>query len=212
MSGPEANLPAPARFDQSRRDLLNQLAWLGIDDGLERGAGLSELRAVRALRLDLEQLATWLREPAATFVTLHKNHELRGCIGTLQAHQPLAQDVVDHAFAAAFQDPRFSPLQAQERAQLSLHISVLGPSVTIDAHSEQRVLEQLRPGVHGLILSCGHRRATFLPSVWESTPTATDFLRALKHKAGLPLDGWPPGMRAAVYEVEQWSAAPTIAA
>lgn len=195
-----------ARFDDSQRALLDHLAWLSIDDGLSRGAGLAELRAQRALSLDLEQLEPWLLEPAATFVTLHKSAELRGCIGALQAHRPLAQDVVEHAFAAAFCDPRFGPLQRSERGLISLHISVLGQSREIDAADEQRVLNRLRPGVDGLILSSGPRRATFLPSVWEHTPDARTFVRALKRKAGLPADGWPADMKAAIYQVEEWTA------
>ncbi len=200
------------RFDDDQRALLDHLAWLSIDDGLGRGAGLAELRAHRALQLDRGQLEPWLLAHAATFVTLHKSGALRGCIGALQAHQSIAQDVVDHAFAAAFRDPRFDPLRADERSQLSLHISVLGEPADIDASSEDAVLNNLRPGIDGLILRCEHHRATFLPSVWEHTPDAHIFLRALKRKAGLPVDGWREDMRAAVYQVEEWTASEAVRA
>jgi AmmeMemoRadiSam system protein A len=193
-------------FSSDERALLDHLAWLAIDDGLSRGAGLAELRAHRAMRLDAERLEPWLLAHAATFVTLHKQSELRGCIGALQAHQSIAQDVVDHAFAAAFRDPRFPPLRADERPLLTMHISVLGEAGGIDAGSERAVLDALRPHVDGLILTCGHHRATFLPSVWEHTPDARIFLRALKRKAGLPVDGWPEGMAASTYQVQEWTA------
>ncbi len=209
MSVNDATSTQGKRFSSDERALLDHLAWLAIDDGLSRGAGLGELRAHQAMRLELQGLEPWLLDHAATFVTLHKNDELRGCIGTLQAHQSVAQDVVDHAFAAAFRDPRFGPLQVSERPLLTLHISVLGAASAIDASSERAVLEALRPEVDGLILRCGHHRATFLPSVWEHTPDARVFLKALKRKAGLAGDGWPEGMSAATYQVQEWTAGHT---
>lgn len=131
-----------------------------------------------------------LADERASFVTLNQSGGLRGCIGTLEAHQPLVLDVSDNAFSAAFRDPRFPRLTLAELPQLTIHISVLTPATPMTFDSEANLIEQLQPGVDGLILTRGFQRGTFLPSVWESLPDARDFLQQLKRKAGLPVDFW----------------------
>lgn len=158
---------------------------------------------------DAEQLANPIKEDGACFVTLHKAGELRGCIGSLEAQRPLYQDVAENAYAAAFRDPRFPPLREQEWSQLTLDISILLPASPIDAVDEEALLEQLRPGVDGLILQQGSRRATFLPSVWEMVPKPQEFLAHLKMKAGFSIDHWSEQMRFYRYETESFSRAVT---
>ena len=150
----------------------------------------SGLRSGRALGVDPESYSDTLRLKRATFVTLEIDARLRGCIGTLQAYQALVKDVADHAYAAAFEDPRFPPLRNDEFAMLDTHISVLSPPEPLEVVSEADLLAQLRPGVDGLILSLGDKRATFLPSVWDDLPDPRMFLGHLKRKAGFSGDFW----------------------
>jgi AmmeMemoRadiSam system protein A len=144
------------------------------------------------------------RQSAATFVTLTQKGQLRGCIGSLTAHRPLAEDVVANAHAAAFNDPRFPPLTAAELPGVRLEISLLTPAVPLPCRDEADALAQLRPHVDGLILTAGRRRATFLPQVWEQLPDPADFLAQLKRKAGLAADYWGVDVRLERYTVSHW--------
>ncbi len=184
--------------------ILSHLAWQSIADGLHRGAYLSELGTTGPMRMSGGDL--WLREDGACFVTLHRNGELRGCIGTTRAYQSLGQDVIDHAFAAAFKDPRFDPLTPQEWPGLTAEISVLGPANPVPATTREQLLGNLRPGVDGLILRDGARVATFLPSVWESLPDAELFVAALQRKAGITSGSWSAATQASTYQVQKWPA------
>ena len=121
-------------------------------------------------------------------VTLELNGTLRGCIGSLEATQPLVSDVALRAHAAAFSDPRFSPLEENELADLAVKISVLFPRMPVYFDSPGDLLRQLRPGIDGLIIARGDRSATFLPSVWRSLPDPEIFLKHLKDKASIPAD------------------------
>ncbi len=129
-----------------------------------------------------------LRQMACTFVTLHMGDALRGCIGSLRAHRPLVADVARHAYAAAFSDVRFSPLEHTELAGLHIHISVLSALERVGFHSDDSLLALLRAEVDGLLIEVGDHRATFLPTVWSSFPDGRDFLAALKKKAGMQAD------------------------
>ncbi|MCC7218754.1 MAG: AmmeMemoRadiSam system protein A [Burkholderiales bacterium] len=141
----------------------------------------------------------------ATFVTLRRDGDLRGCIGTLQAHRPLGVDVRANAEAAAFRDPRFAPLAVHEFAAIAIEVSVLGRTEPLGAMPERDALARLRPGVDGVILERGSRRATFLPQVWEQLPDPREFLAALKHKAGLPVDFWDEEVTLARYSVVKYA-------
>lgn len=152
--------------------------------------------------VDLSDLPTALQELGATFVTLQIDDTLRGCIGTLEAYRPLAQDVSGNAFAAAFRDSRFTPLRANEECDLRIHISLLHPPTLLRCENEASLLQALRPGVDGLILRDGHHLATFLPSVWTQLPQPVDFLHQLKVKAGLAKNYWSTTLRFERYEVE----------
>lgn len=145
-----------------------------------------------------------LGEPGASFVTLNQNGQLRGCIGSLEAHRPLATDVAENALAAAFRDPRFAPLGKDEFARTRVEVSLLTPPEPFPVADEADALARLRPGIDGLILSYGRRRATFLPQVWESLPEAHQFIAQLKLKAGLPADFWHQQITLARYGVRKW--------
>ncbi|QJD28982.1 AmmeMemoRadiSam system protein A [Methylococcus geothermalis] len=172
---------------------LIDLARASIRHGLETG---------RPLPIDLSGLPPPLAAQRATFVTLKKGGELRGCIGCLEAVKPLAVDVADNAFSAAFRDPRFPPVTADEIDGLDIHISLLTPPEPMSFVSEADLIAQLRPGIDGLILQEGLRRGTFLPTVWEILPTPKAFLRQLKLKSGLPEDYWSDTLRIFRYRAE----------
>lgn len=146
-----------------------------------------------------------LRRQRASFVTLHLAGSLRGCIGSLQAERTLVEDVARNAQAAAFEDPRFSPLVAEEFEHLEYHISVLSPPRPLAVASREELLEHLRPRIDGLVIEEGHRRATFLPSVWEQLPEPEQFVSHLRLKAGLSAAGWNSGTRILTYQVEEIS-------
>ena len=132
--------------------------------------------------------ATWLRQAGATFVTLTKNGELRGCIGSLEAARPIATDVAQNALGAAFRDPRFPELSAAEWPQCKVQVSLLSTPKPVRFVDEADLLAQLRPGEDGLILEVDGRRATFLPQVWESVSDKRVFLNDLLRKAGVPAE------------------------
>jgi len=185
-----------AEFSREQRDTLLAIARQSIDYGLSHG---------RPLPVDPGDYPTPLQALRATFVTLHENGQLRGCIGTLEAHRPLVEDVADNAFSAAFRDPRFAQVSAAERDLLDLDISVLSPATPMQFDSEQDLLQQLRPGIDGLVLEDGPYRGTFLPSVWEQLPDPVDFLRQMKRKAGLSADYWSPSLKVSRYVTESFS-------
>ena len=145
-----------------------------------------------------------LAAPGATFVTLMRAGELRGCIGSLEARRPLGVDVRENAIAAAFRDPRFAPLAAREFGATSIEVSLLSVAEYVEARSEEGLLALLRPGVDGLILSYGSRRATYLPQVWESFAEPRAFVSALKEKAGLRANFWSPEVNVSRYTVTKW--------
>lgn len=148
--------------------------------------------------------ASHLAQVGATFVTLRHDGELRGCIGTVTAWRPLAEDVRANALAAAFRDPRFAPLDRAELALISIEVSLLNAGEPLPALAEEVLAAALRPGIDGVVLECAGRRATFLPQVWEQLPAPHDFLRALKRKAGLAEDFWNGDVRVSRYTVDKF--------
>jgi MEMO1 family protein len=145
--------------------------------------------------------APWLRQPGATFVTLLKNGALRGCIGSLEAAKPLALDVAENAIGAAFRDPRFPALTAEEWTQCDLEVSLLSAPRPLVFTDEADLLRQISAGEDGLILEAQGRRATFLPQVWQGVPDKQAFLGELLRKAGLPKDTPLTGCKIARYRV-----------
>jgi AmmeMemoRadiSam system protein A len=146
----------------------------------------------------------WLREPGATFVTLRRLGELRGCVGSILAYRPLLEDVWRNAQASAFHDTRFPPVEPEELPGIAVEVSLLSPPEPLAAASEAEALRRLRPGVDGVIFESGEYRSTFLPQVWEQLPDPRDFLDHLKAKAGLPRGFWSPEVRLSRYTVLKW--------
>ena len=153
----------------------------------------------------------WLRITRATFVTLKKAGELRGCIGTLEAHRPLAEDVTANAVAAAFRDPRFPPLAKEEFGAIDVEVSLLSTPKRIVFADHADLIGQLRPGADGLIIAHGQgdsaRRATFLPQVWDGLPDPEQFLAQLKQKAGIAREVRTASCQVMRYAVLKWSEA-----
>lgn len=156
-----------------------------------------------AIRLAAPAGLERLQQPGACFVTLTRDGSLRGCIGSLTARRPLLQDVADHAVNAAFRDHRFSPLTLPELPDIRIGISVLTAPVPLPYDGPEELVARLRPGLHGVTVSDGDRRATFLPQVWEQLPDAVAFLSRLCRKAGMETDRWrrQPWLQVSVYEV-----------
>lgn len=145
-----------------------------------------------------------LAEPGATFVTLTQEGELRGCIGSLEAHRPLGEDVRENALGAAFRDPRFTPLSAEEFVRTRVEVSLLTAPEFLEFRDEEEALAQLRPSVDGVIFFHDWHRATFLPQVWDSLREPRTFIAQLKRKAGLPADFWHADVKLARYQVTKW--------
>ena len=182
-------------YNQQQRDQLLKLARDSISYGLKNS---------KALTIKVQNFEDELRQNRACFVTLHKNNQLRGCIGSLEAQRALVLDVCENAYSAAFRDLRFNRLQESEFDQLALSISVLTPSTEIDFDSEQDLLGKIQPGIDGLILQEGYHRGTFLPSVWEQLPDPAEFLQHLKIKAGLSANFWSDTIRVSLYQTESF--------
>ena len=186
--------PADGALDlEARRHLLG-IATRSIHHGVTHG---------KACSVDLDRLPPALLARRATFVTLESDRRLRGCIGSLQATRPLVEDVANNAHAAALDDPRFSPVKADELGGLHIKISVLSPPVPMRAESQADIATQLRPDVDGLIIQDGEKRATFLPSVWKGIPEPRRFVGELARKAGWTEGHWSGEVRAWRYTTEE---------
>ena len=146
-----------------------------------------------------------LAAKGASFVTLTKKGALRGCIGSLEARRPLYLDITENAVAAAFDDPRFAPVDSEEFDLIRIEVSLLEPPTVLPFVDEAGAMRSLVPGRDGLILSYGARRATFLPQVWEVLPDPAEFLRHLKMKAGLPADFWSGLISLSRYTVRKFA-------
>lgn len=162
------------------------------------------LRVPSASRTGVDVNMPWLSQPGATFVTLTQWGELRGCIGSLQACDPLIEDVSNNAVSAALYDPRFSPLAADELDTVSLEVSLLSELQPLGFTSEADALAQLRPDIDGIVFEYGPYRSTFLPQVWESLPQPQQFLARLKSKARLSEDFWAEDVKLSRYTVSKW--------
>ncbi|MCD4673961.1 MAG: AmmeMemoRadiSam system protein A [Anaerolineaceae bacterium] len=182
--------------DSERKQLL-ALARQSIEL-VTSGKPLPELR--------LAEYSPSLQEDGASFVTLtRKDGSLRGCIGTLSAYQPLVQDVCEHAAAAATQDYRFPKVQPGEVAGLHIEISRLTAPVPLDYDQCSDFPGLLHPGVDGIVLCDGARRATFLPQVWEKLPAPEEFLTHLCYKMGASGDLWRmKKLDVEIYHVEEF--------
>lgn len=177
-------------LNNERQQLLLKVAKDSIAYGLTQG---------KPLPVDANDYSVQLQEIRATFVTLEINKQLRGCVGMLEAVQPLVVDVANNAFLAAFRDHRFAPVSQTEHPHLEIHISILSPPETMIFESEEDLIGQLRPNIDGLIMQDGGRRGTFLPSVWQSLPEPRQFLQQLKVKTGLSQSYWSDTLQVSRY-------------
>lgn len=184
------------RLMEKHGETLLHLAAASIEFGLRQG---------QTLPVDILDYAPDLREDGASFVTLKIRGKLRGCIGTSIATHPLVRDVSDHAYAAAFQDPRFPPLTTREIPGLSLSVSVLSAPAPMTIADEQDLIAQLRPHIDGLIIRDAGRQALFLPAVWETLGEPKIFLAHLKAKSGMAVNHWSAGFRAWRFVAEEIS-------
>ena len=144
-----------------------------------------------------------LAKDGACFVTLNKQGQLRGCIGSLQARRSLVTDLLDNSVSAATRDPRFPPVTAEELTTLTIEVSILSAAQAFPYSDGEDLLRRLQPGVHGVILFKGQNRSTFLPQVWEQLPNPRDFLQHLCQKAGLNSHCWMDKPDIFVYTVEK---------
>jgi uncharacterized protein len=185
------------RLSAPLRRRLAHIAWASIRHGLAHHRSLDLTGRAFPPRLLAHQSA---------FVTLHRGDTLRGCVGSIETYRPLVEDVAANAYAAAFEDPRFEAVRADELLDLAVHIAVLSATTVIAFASEQDLCAKLRPGVDGVVIEQGERRATFLPAVWDTLPNPAAFLRELRHKAGIPpADGWRD-LRVWRYTVDSFAA------
>jgi MEMO1 family protein len=173
-------------------DLAEQVIRAGLDSRLPREADPAITPAA-------------LLEPGGVFVTLEVAGVLNGCIGTIEAVEPLALAVPRLAGAAAFSDPRLPRLAPDDWNDLRIKISLLSPLEPIGAERRDDVERRLRVGLNGLVLAAGRRQATFLPVMWRSLAEPGDFVHHLLRKAGIPTDGWPAGMEAWTYTTVELS-------
>lgn len=187
MPSPEPHPPSPDSALLARHGAaLLAIARAAVEHGIGRG----QVPAVDPGRHHAD-----LRTARATFVTLKLAGRLRGCVGSYRAQAPLVEDVAANAYAAAFEDNRFAPLGRDELGDLDISISLLSRPERIAAASEADLLSRLRPGVDGLIIGQGRRRAVFLPEVWDMLQNPREFLAHLKAKAGFDEDYWSETMR-----------------
>jgi AmmeMemoRadiSam system protein A len=155
--------------------------------------------------LDQNSLPPNLLKHGSSFVTLTIHTELRGCIGSLEAHQSLVDDVREHAIAAALQDPRFPPVQPVELENIHLEISCLTAPQPLEYSSADDLIKKLKPHVDGVILQNGRRRTTFLPQVWAKIPDPEQFLERLCQKMGMDASAWRHiPMQVFVYQAEDF--------
>jgi len=174
--------------------------------GIARAAIRQGLAGGKTPGINWERVPAALKEDGAAFVTINMNGRLRGCIGSLVAHRPLADDIAQNAWKAAFKDPRFEPLSQEELARCEIEISLLSPHTPFPIRDEADLIARLRPGRDGLTLQDGSKRALFLPSVWEGIRDPAVFVQRLKQKAGWAADYWSGNIQATRFTTEKISA------
>jgi uncharacterized protein len=186
----------PDQLSTEEKQFLLKLARKALEDAVLG-------RTLEPLEMELD--SPCLDQLGATFVTLRRKGELRGCIGALEAYQSLAEDVREHAMAAALQDYRFTPVSPEEIGDITIEISRLTPPQLLDYRDCEDLVRRLSSKNDGVVLKDSGRRATFLPQVWEKLPEPALFLNNLCLKMGLPPDNWRrKKMEVWVYQVEEF--------
>lgn len=188
-------------------EVVPAIAVIAIREALQHGNADSAAVLANALNGSNCEAPKQLHATGASFVTVKREQQLRGCIGSLAAHRPLYVDIFVNA-QKAIQDPRLSPVANQEWPQLAISVSVLSAAEVIDVHDRASLQTQLRPGIDGLTLRSNGKRATFLPTVWQSLPQPAQFVSALFRKAGWDDSSWPSDMTAERYSTQNFASAP----
>lgn len=184
------------KLNEAEQEILLKIAREALDKSV-RGEALPQI--------NLSALPTSLQMDGASFVTLTKGGQLRGCIGALEAYQPLARDVQEHAMAAALQDYRFPNVRPEELASIDVEVSILTPRSPLVYDGPEDLVAKLRPGVDGVVLQDGIRKATFLPQVWDQLPHPEQFLSQLSLKMGSPADVWrKKPLKVFTYQVQEF--------
>lgn len=183
-------------LSETERSFLLSLARKSIEN---------HVKGQRPPDLELDGLSGILKEQGAAFVTLTIQGYLRGCVGALEPYQSLAEDVREHAVAAAFEDYRFPPVQSNELEKIEIEISYLTRPLSLKYEDADDLVRKLRPDIDGVVIKDGMRRATFLPQVWEKIPNPNDFLGELCMKMGAPADLWRrKKLEVMIYQVEEF--------
>jgi len=178
---------------------------------LAREAMMHGVKREKLPPLDLSALTPHLREEGASFVTLMMHGQLRGCIGALEPYQSLAEDVREHAVAAALEDPRFPAVSERELGGIQIEVSRLTRPVPLEYTDANDLLSKLRPHVDGVIMRDAFRRATFLPQVWEKIPDPAEFLGNLCYKMGANPELWRTNhFDVLTYQVEEFHESPNL--
>jgi uncharacterized protein len=186
----------PEKLTDDEKQILLRLARQSIELAVNHKPRLMH---------NLKDYSSILRSNGASFVTLTKNGELRGCIGALEPYQPLVQDVCEHAKAAALEDYRFPAVRLQEVPSIKIEISRLTIPQSLEYQNPQDLPHLLRPKVDGVILRDGLQRATFLPQVWDKLSDPDDFLSYLCQKMGAPAGIWRRKLlTVSIYQVEEF--------
>lgn len=195
LDKPGTGLPTD-QLTQEERGLLLNLARQALECGVQ---------ATPLPAIDLDSFSDRLKANGATFVTLTQIGELRGCVGALEAYQPLVEDVREHAIAAALSDYRFPPVRPEELNDIEIEISRLTQPQPLEYEKPEDLLTCLRPGIDGVVLVDGPRRSTFLPQVWEKLPSPDLFLGYLCLKMGAPANYWQvKKLKIYIYQVEEF--------
>ena len=141
--------------------------------------------------------------PKATFITLKKDGNLRGCIGSLVAHRELYNDLVINAQKAAFEDPRFKPLSIEELDKVNIEISILSDAILQKYDSIEDLKSNIQVGRDGIILKYKEKQSTFLPQVWEDIPNFENFFAQLSRKGGFDISCLSDGALVYKYQVQK---------
>ena len=163
------------------------MVWLSDNQQqqLLRLARQTVMRQLAGQVVSTQSLPTALKQPVASFVTLTHAGQLRGSMGSLEAIRPLADDVIHNASMAAFHDPRFLPVAAEELPDLVFEVDLLAEIETMRFETDAELFGQVSPHFHGVILEHGASRVTFLPQIWQQLPDHSAFFKHLRRKAGL---------------------------
>ena len=180
MEGNEDNLLL-VRCTPTEQALLIKLAQESISTAVQGRVLAAE---------SVGELTERLKCPAATFITLRQEGQLRGCVGNLIARDPLYRSVIHNAIGAALRDSRFPPVAPEELQHIKIHISILSALKSIHFESVDQMLDQMIPGEDGVVLRKSGRAATYLPQVWKTFSQKEAFLDSLSQKAGLKVNAW----------------------